>query len=65
MEWLAANIANIILSLILALAFGGIIFYLIRNKMQGKSTCGSGCGGCGMADVCHDPKKLEELFKSR
>lgn len=60
MEWLAANTANIILSAILAAGFGSIIFYLIRNKIQGKTNCGSGCGGCGMADTCHSLKKTSD-----
>lgn len=64
MEWLTANIANIILSVILAAAFGSIIFYLIRSKIQGKPSCGSSCGGCGMADICHSPKKTADPHTS-
>ena len=30
-----------------------VIAYLIKNKREGKSSCGCGCSGCAMRDKCH------------
>ena len=30
-----------------------IIAHLIKNKREGKSSCGCNCSGCAMKDKCH------------
>ncbi len=53
MLWLKENLANVIVALVVVLVISLIIFYLIRQKKQGKSSCGSGCAGCPMSGSCH------------
>ena len=55
LHWLNANLPTIAVSLALTGVVIAVIRYLIRQKKQGKHTCGcsggcdgccSGCGGC-------------------
>ncbi|MCM1269696.1 MAG: FeoB-associated Cys-rich membrane protein [Ruminococcus flavefaciens] len=46
-------IALIILTAVVAL----IIYSLIRDKKQGKSSCSHGCSNCAMHGQCHQGKK--------
>lgn len=52
-NFLTQNLATIIISGILLLIVYAIIAQQIKNKKNGKTSCGCGCGGCAMADVCH------------
>ncbi len=58
LNWLAANAASIIVSIILAVLVIAIIVKLIRDKRNGKSSCGCGCTNCAMQGTCHDKKNL-------
>ena len=51
--WIAQNIATILICLGLLLIVVAILVSLIRNKKQGKSSCGGGCKGCPMSGSCH------------
>ncbi|MGM9665651.1 MAG: FeoB-associated Cys-rich membrane protein [Eubacteriales bacterium] len=51
MNWQTA-----IICIVLALIVGLVIFFMIRNKRKGKSSCGCGCSECALKDKCH-PKK--------
>lgn len=53
MNWLADNWGTLLVSLLLLLAVGAILYRLIRNKKKGKSVCGCGCAGCSMSGSCH------------
>ena len=55
MNWLADNWGTLLVSLLLLLVVGAILYRLIRNKKKGKSVCGCGCGcaGCSMSGSCH------------
>lgn len=57
MTWLAANAATIIISLILAGVVVAVIVKMIRDKKNGKNSCGCGCADCAMKDTCHSEKK--------
>lgn len=59
MDWLINNLATIVISIILAVILGLIIYKLIKNKKQGKSSCGCDCSSCPMGGRCHgeDNKK--------
>ena len=48
LTWIQANLATLIISMILLAVVTAIILRLIHNKRQGKSSCGCGCGceGC-------------------
>jgi len=52
-QWLADNLGNLIISLVLIAIVAGIIRGIIKDKRQGKSSCGCNCGHCAMAGTCH------------
>ena len=54
-EWLAANLATIIVSLVILAAVVLVIRKMIRDKRQGKGgcSCGGSCGTCGACGACH------------
>ena len=47
LNWLASNLATILISLVLLAIVALIVRYLIRQKKQGKSSCGGNCSCCG------------------
>lgn len=55
--WLSANLATILIALIVAAILTAVAVHLVRTKKQGKSTCSCGCSGCPMSDSCHGGKK--------
>ena len=54
--WLENNLATIIISAILLTVIGLIVGFKIKNKKNGKRSCGCGCKSCAMSDVCHKDK---------
>ncbi len=52
-EWLKMNIATVITALLLVLALAGAVWVLVKNKKQGKSSCGCKCSSCPMSGSCH------------
>ena len=52
-SFLSANIGTIVVVLILAAVVGLVIFKMIKNKKEGKSSCGCGCSDCAMKGECH------------
>ena len=54
LEWIASNIASIIILTLVILSVGAIVFKMIMDKRKGKSSCSCGCGGCPMKDSCHN-----------
>lgn len=55
-EWIFENAATVIISAVLAAAVIGITAGLIKNKKRGKSSCGCGCEGCSIKDICSGKK---------
>ncbi len=53
MEWLKANLATIIICLVLAGIVAAIIVRLVKEKKKGKSSCGCNCSHCAMSGSCH------------
>ena len=51
--WLVANWGNILISLVLIAVVASIIVYLVRQKQQGKSSCGYNCAHCALHGECH------------
>ena len=51
--WLSQNIGTILIIAVLVAFFALLIWSLIRDKKQGKSSCCGGCAGCAMAGHCH------------
>ena len=55
MTWLAANLSTIIITLVVIV--GLILRSMVRDKKNGKSSCGGNCGSCGGCSACHPTKK--------
>ena len=51
LNFLAANLGNIIVSAILILMVALVIVNLVRKKKKGQTTCG--CSHCPSAGICH------------
>ena len=52
-QWLTDNIGNICICILLVAVVVLIIRGIVRDKRQGKSSCGCNCGHCAMAGTCH------------
>ena len=53
LDWFAANLGTILISLILLVIVSLIVVYLLRQRKAGKSSCGAGCAHCAMHGQCH------------
>ena len=47
---------TIITLVALILAIGAVIALMIVRRLNGKTNCSCGCGGCAMRDMCHSKK---------
>lgn len=55
--FLAANLSTILICIVLIAIVVSISIYLVRQKKQGKSSCGAGCTHCAMHGECHSCRK--------
>lgn len=55
--WITAHIGTIAVSVLLVVLFGAIVIKLIKNKKEGKTSCGCGCSDCAMRGQCHPTNK--------
>lgn len=54
LEILLENWGTLLVGLLVLAAVVGIVGKMVRDKMQGKSSCSCGCGGCsGCGGACH------------
>ncbi len=51
--WFSQNAGTIVISLVLLAAVGLIVRSLLKDKKQGKSSCGNNCAHCSMHGSCH------------
>ena len=58
--WLQANLPTVLIIAVLIAFFGFLVYTLIRDKRNGKSSCCGGCAGCAMAGQCHGHPKNDE-----
>ncbi len=56
LEWIRANVGNIIAVALLSAIVIAIVNSLVKQKKQGKSSCGGGCASCPMSGACHSGK---------
>ena len=56
LQWIGANLGTILICLVLLAIVTFIIVHLIRQKKQGKSSCGCNCAHCAMHGSCHNGK---------
>lgn len=54
--WIKQNLSTIIVCMVLIAAVSGVIIKMVRDKKEGKSSCGCGCQGCAMYGSCHKKK---------
>ena len=51
LTWLENNMPSVIAGVLVIAVLTAVIYSMVRNKKQGKSSCGcsgcSGCNGCG------------------
>lgn len=52
LAWLAANLINIVLILVVAAVIGLILRGMIRDRKAGRSPCGGSCADCGACHGC-------------
>ena len=52
-QWISENLPTILISVVLLAIVTSISISLIRQKKQGKSSCGSGCAHCALHGQCH------------
>ena len=60
LAWLSENLATILVGLAVLALLLAIVFHMIRQKKQGKTSCGCGCEGCAMKDSCHPQKDQKQ-----
>lgn len=53
LTWLSKNLGTILICIALLIVVAAITASLIRNRRQGKSSCGNGCAHCAMHGQCH------------
>ncbi|MBR3436125.1 MAG: FeoB-associated Cys-rich membrane protein [Lachnospiraceae bacterium] len=60
-EWISENWGTILVSLVLSVIVGLVIFGMIREKKAGKASCHCGCSGscsgCPGSCACHAAAK--------
>lgn len=60
-EWLAANLATIVVSLIVLAIVSLVVWKMVRDKKRGKGgcSCGGGCSTCGACGACHGSRPVK------
>ncbi len=53
MSFILENLASIIILAVVAAIVAAIVIKMIKDKKQGKSSCGCGCSGCPNSGNCH------------
>ena len=51
--WITENIGTIVIALALAAIVVCVVRSLVRDRRQGKSSCGCQCSHCQNAAYCH------------
>ena len=52
LNWIAENLATVLICLALAGAVTAIVASMVRKKKRGEGGCGCGCGSCPMSGSC-------------
>ncbi|MCD7812257.1 MAG: FeoB-associated Cys-rich membrane protein [Ruminococcus sp.] len=57
LDFLKENIGTIIVGLIVFAIVALVVIKMVRDRKQGKSSCGCGCEHCQNSQSCHGSKK--------
>ena len=57
MTWISENIGNIVVSLIIIAVVAVALYFIIKNRRNGRSFCGCGCSSCAMKEDCRYDEK--------
>ena len=57
LQLIVANMGTILICLVLVAVVALIVRSLVRQKRQGKSSCGCNCAHCAMHGACHPQKE--------
>lgn len=52
LQWIGANIGTILVGLVLLAVVALIVRSMLRDKKQGKSSCGGNCASCSACGCC-------------
>ena len=64
LTWISQNIGTLIVILVLAAAVTAVVVKIVKDKRQGKSSCGHNCAHCAMAGMCHEVQKKKRRAAS-
>ncbi len=53
MDFITQNLGTIIVLAVLLAVLALIVKKMVKNKREGKTSCGCGCEGCALKDKCH------------
>ena len=56
LQWFSANAGTLVLCILLLAVVAMIVRSLLRQRKQGKSSCGCNCAHCAMHGSCHTQK---------
>ena len=56
LQWISANAGTLVLCILLLAVVALIVRSLLRQRKQGKSSCGCNCAHCAMHGSCHIQK---------
>ena len=53
-DWLLQYGPTVLICAGLIALMGAIVWYLVKQRKAGKSSCGCSCGTCPMSGKCHE-----------
>lgn len=62
LDFLAENWGSLLVGAAVLAVVLAVLWKMVRDKKQGKSSCGCGCGGCsGCGGTCHGPEPEKKI----
>lgn len=58
LTWFMQNLGTIVVTAVLVVVVACILFKLIKDKKQGRSSCGGNCAHCSMCAACKMKENL-------
>lgn len=55
--FLQENGGSIVIGVLLLSVIACVVWQLMRNRKQGKTSCGCDCSSCPSCGLCHDSNK--------